>query len=100
APCANRTSREPSALCRENYRQLSKTIGGKKRVAAIHDATYEWEIQLKAQPMGIAKTQIKFPASVRTELTFGNGQIVSAANPRSAWLHGLDGKLRTLTDAE
>ncbi|HEY6231921.1 MAG TPA: hypothetical protein VIW64_11700 [Pyrinomonadaceae bacterium] len=77
-----------------------KTIGGKKRVAAIHDATYEWEIQLKTQPLGIAKTQIKFPASVRTELTFGNGQIVSAANPRSAWLHGLDGKLRTLTDAE
>jgi len=77
-----------------------KVIGGKKRVAAIHDATCEWEIQLKAQAMGIAKTQIKFPASVRTELTFGNGQIVSAANPRSAWLHGLDGKLRTLTDAE
>ena len=77
-----------------------KTIGGKKRVAAIRDATYEWEIQLKTQPMGIAKTQIKLPASTRTELTFGNGAIVSAANPRSAWLHGLDGKLRTLTDAE
>jgi hypothetical protein len=95
APAANRL---PSA--EKIIDSYLKTTGGKKRVAAIHDATYEWEIQLKAQPMGIAKTQIKFPASVRTELVFGNGQIVSAANPRSAWLHGLDGKLRTLTDAE
>ncbi len=77
-----------------------KAIGGKKRIAAIRDATYEWQIQLKDQPLGIAKTQTKFPASVRTELIFGNGQIVSAANPRSAWTHGLDGKPHTLTDAE
>ena len=77
-----------------------KTIGGKKRIASIRDITYEWEVQLKQRPMGIAKTQTKFPASVRTELTFGNGQIVSAANPRSAWMHGLDGKLHTLTDAD
>lgn len=77
-----------------------KTIGGKKRIASIRDASYEWEIQLKDRPMGIAKTETKFPASVRMELTFGNGQIVSAANPRSAWTHGLDGKLHTLTDAE
>jgi hypothetical protein len=77
-----------------------KTIGGKKRVAAIRDATYEWEIRLRDQTMGIAKTQTKAPASVRTELSFGNGQVVSAANPRSAWTRGLDGKLHTLTDAE
>lgn len=77
-----------------------KTIGGKKRVATIRDATYEWEIQLKERTMGIAKTQTRAPSSVRTELSFGNGQIVSAANPRSAWTHGLDGKLHTLTDAE
>jgi hypothetical protein len=77
-----------------------KAIGGKKRVASIRDATYEWTIQLKDQPMGIAKTQTKAPASVRTEMTFGNGRVVSGANLRSAWLHGLDGKLHTLTDAE
>jgi len=51
-----------------------KAIGGKKRVATIRDATYEWRIQLKDQPMGIAKTQTKTPASVRSELIFGNGQ--------------------------
>jgi hypothetical protein len=77
-----------------------KAIGGKKRVTTIRDATYEWEIRLNDRTMGIAKTQTKTPSSVRTELSFGNGQIVSAANPRSAWTHGLDGKLHTLTDAE
>jgi hypothetical protein len=77
-----------------------KAIGGKKRVATIRDATYEWQILLKNQQMGIAKTQTRIPSSVRSELTFGNGQIISAANPRSAWTRGLDGAARTLTDAE
>jgi hypothetical protein len=77
-----------------------KAIGGKKRVATIRDATYEWQIQLKDRAMGIAKTQTKSPSSFRSELIFGNGQIVSAANPRSAWTYGLDGKPHTLTDAE
>ncbi|HEV7684168.1 MAG TPA: hypothetical protein VGO68_18775 [Pyrinomonadaceae bacterium] len=77
-----------------------KAIGGKKRIAAIRDATYEWQIQLKEKTMGTAKTQTKFPASSRSELIFGNGQIVSAATSRSAWTHGLDGVPHTLTDAE
>jgi uncharacterized membrane protein len=77
-----------------------KTIGGKKRVATIRDATYEWRIQLKDQMMGFAKTQSKTPSSVRTEMSFGNGQLISAATSRSAWTLGLDGKLHTLTDAE
>lgn len=77
-----------------------KSIGGRKRVASIRDATYEWRIQLKDQTMGIAKTQTKTPSSVRTEMSFGNGQIISAATPRSAWTVGLDGQLHTLTDAE
>jgi hypothetical protein len=77
-----------------------KAIGGKKRVAAIRDATYEWQIQLKDRTMGIAKTQIRYPSSIHSELAFGNGQIVSAATSRSAWTHGLDGVPHTLTDAE
>ena len=77
-----------------------KAIGGKKRIATIRDATYEWQILLKDRTLGIAKTQTKTPSSVRSELIFGNGQVVSAANPRSAWTHGLDGKPHTLTDAE
>lgn len=50
--------------------------------------------------MGVATVQIKAPASQRSELTFGNGQVISAANPRSAWIRGLNGELRTLTGPE
>lgn len=77
-----------------------KAIGGRKRAATIRDATYEWTIQLKDRTMGLAKTQTKTPSSIRMEMSFGNGQIISAATPRSAWSLGLDGKLHTLTDAE
>ena len=77
-----------------------KAIGGKKRVGTIRDATYEWQVDVKDRQMGIATTQLKPPSSTRTEVTFGNGRIVSAANSRSAWTLGLDDKLHTLTDAE
>ena len=50
--------------------------------------------------MGTARTQTKAPGSIRTEMTFGNGQIISAASTSSAWVYGLDGQLRTLTGAE
>src|SRR5262249_31150303 len=77
-----------------------KATGGKKAVSALNDATYEWIIQLNGQPIGTARTQRKVPASERVELTFGNGQIISASNARSAWEIGLDGQLRTLTGPE
>jgi hypothetical protein len=77
-----------------------KALGGKKRLAAVSDATYEWTVKLQDQTMGVAKEQLKAPVSVRTTLTFGNGIIDSAANPSSAWERGLDGAGRTLTDAE
>ena len=77
-----------------------KAIGGKKAARAVTDARYEWVIQFNNQPFGAARTQRKAPASERWDLTFGNGQIVSAANARSAWEIGLDNKLRTLTALE
>jgi len=77
-----------------------KATGGKKRIATIRDAVYEWTIQAKDQTMGTARMQTKVPGSVRTELTFGKGQIISAANTSSAWVYGLDGQLRTLTGSE
>ena len=77
-----------------------KAIGGKKNVAAVRDATYVWTIQLEDQLMGLATTQTRAPSSVRTEMRFGNGEVISAATARSAWTRGLDGKLHTLTDAE
>lgn len=77
-----------------------KAIGGKKRVAAIADATYEWTVKLQDQPMGLARVQMKTPMSVRSTLTFGNGVLDAAANPSSTWERGLDGNLRTLTDSQ
>lgn len=77
-----------------------KAIGGKKSVGALKDATYEWIVVFNDQPFGTARTQRKAPASERLELTFGNGQIISAANARSAWEIGLDGHLQTLTGPE
>jgi hypothetical protein len=77
-----------------------KAIGGKKSAGALKDATYEWLIQFNDQPFGVARLQRKAPASERWELTFGNGQIISATNTRSAWELGLDHHLRTLTGPE
>jgi len=77
-----------------------KAIGGKKIIGALKDATYEWIIQVNGQPFGTARTQRKPPSSERWEFTFGNGQIISATNTRSAWEIGLDNHLRTLTGAE
>lgn len=95
---AQQTKKLPSAeKIVDNY---LKAIGGKKQASSIRDATYDWTIQLKDQPMGLAKVQFKAPGSQRLEMTFGNGQIISAANPRSAWIRGLDGEVRTLTGPE
>src|ERR1041384_8099251 len=77
-----------------------KALGGKKPVRALKDTTYNWTIELNDQPIGTARTQRKSPSSERWELTFGNGQIVSATNTRSAWGLGLDKQLRTLTGPE
>ena len=77
-----------------------KAIGGKKSAASLKDATYDWTIHLNDQPIGTARTQRKAPSSERWELTFGNGQIISATNARSAWEVGLDNHLRTLTGLE
>ena len=77
-----------------------KATGGKKAAATLRDATFEWLVQLNNQPIGTARTQIKAPASERWELTFGNGQIISGTNARSAWEVGLDNHPRTLTGLE
>jgi hypothetical protein len=74
-----------------------KAVGGKKRTAAIRDATYVWTIRLKEQALGEARMQVKAPASVRTDMIFGNGEINTAAGPGSAWKRDLDGRVRTLT---
>lgn len=81
----------------ENY---LKAIGGKKVIGAKRDSTRDFLIQLNDQPVGTARLLIKPPSSQRWEMTFGNGQIISATNASSAWELGLDNKLHTLTGPE
>src|SRR5256714_6011655 len=83
----------PAEKIVDNY---LKAIGGKKAASALRDASYEWTIELNNQPIGTARTQRRAPAAERLELTFGNGQIISATNARSAWEMGLNNHLRTL----
>jgi hypothetical protein len=98
APQAFAQKKLPSAeKIVDNY---LKAIGGKKSAGALRDATYEWIIHFNDQPFGTARLQRKAPASERWELTFGNGQIISATNARSAWELGLDEHLRTLSGPE
>jgi len=98
APLAVAQKKLPSAeKIADNY---LKAIGGKKSAGALKDATYEWIIHFNDQPFGTARLQRKAPASERWELTFGNGQIISATNTRSAWELGFDQHLRTLTGPE
>ena len=77
-----------------------KAVGGKKKLTAIRDSTSEWLIQLNDQPIGKAKIQLKAPSSKRSEMKFGNGQILSGTTAGSAWVQGLDNRLLTLTGAE
>ncbi|HKG59824.1 MAG TPA: hypothetical protein VKB05_08610 [Pyrinomonadaceae bacterium] len=98
APPAFAQKKLPSAeKIVDNY---LKAIGGKKSAGVLKDATYEWIIHFNDQPFGAARLQRKAPASERWELTFGNGQIISATNARSAWELGLDRHLRTLSGPE
>lgn len=77
-----------------------KAIGGRKRAAAIREASVEYTLQLNDKTVGMAKLQTKVPSSRRSEMTFENGTAVAGASSGSAWSRGLDGQLRTLTGAE
>ncbi|MFN2456108.1 MAG: hypothetical protein ABR577_18040 [Pyrinomonadaceae bacterium] len=78
-----------------------KVAGGKKRLAAIKDATYEWSAVVQDQKITRATSQQKTPAAARTDLSYKAGGTSSAsASPRSAWVRDADGLSRTLTDTE
>lgn len=74
-----------------------KALGGKKRVAAIRDASYEWTVTYDDGRIGKAKTQIRAPASFRSEINHPDGLELAAANAASAWTRDQSGKLHTLT---
>lgn len=78
-----------------------KAVGGRKRLAAVRDATYEWSVAPDAgKTPGTARTYIKFPASTRTDISVEGGETRAAANARSAWFRTAGGELQTLTDTE
>ena len=74
-----------------------KAIGGKKKITAIQDAAYEYSLLIADAPAGAAKIQIKAPGAYKSELNLEKGQVVSAANQRSAWVLQIESGLRTLT---
>jgi hypothetical protein len=77
-----------------------KALGGKKRVASVRDATYEWTYKRGDNgEAGTARTRTKSPASSRTDVFTPGGERGAAANGRSAWARGTDGLLLTLTDS-
>jgi hypothetical protein len=77
-----------------------KAVGGKKKVAALRDATYEWQVVRDGQPAGSATSASKAPAAVRWTLNVGPGELVAGATNTSAWARRADGTLRTLTTQE
>ena len=77
-----------------------KAIGGKKRVRAIKDATYEWTVWANNRRAGAATTRVLVPSSARVDLALEDGRLLFVVNDRSAWMLGRDGKVQTLSAAE
>jgi hypothetical protein len=77
-----------------------KAVGGRKRVAALRDATYEWTVQSDGRAESSARIQTKTPSSVRMDSDGEAGQVVTAVNPRMAWRLLPAGGVETLTGAE
>lgn len=77
-----------------------KAVGGKKRLASIRDATYEWAVLRKGADAGTARTQLKTPGALRNDIILSDGETDAAANARTAWTRTPDGHMQTLTDSE
>ena len=102
-----------------------KAIGGKKRVAAIKDATYEWNLvgdNAMLRGPGTVISHLKKPASTHVIVNLTDDQeytengrpdnpnaegqrakdkplLESGANARSAWASDATGSFKTLTDS-
>jgi hypothetical protein len=80
--------------------EYHKAVGGKKRLAALRDATYEWMIQGADGKESRARVLTKAPSFVRMEVTAGAGEVITAVNPRMAWRLGPNFPMQTLTGAD
>ena len=77
-----------------------KAVGGKKRVAALRDATYEWTVQAAGGGESSARVQTMAHSSVRADVDGEGGRVVFAVNPRMAWRLAPNTPVQTLTGAE
>jgi hypothetical protein len=77
-----------------------KAVGGKKRLAALRDASYEWAVASRGAGAGTARTLLKSSGGLRTDFIFADGERDVAANARAAWTRTREGQLQTLTGAE
>jgi hypothetical protein len=75
-----------------------KAAGGKKRLAAVVDTTYEWSIT--GEEGGAETWHFRAPSSARRSLRRGGGEITEGVTTRAAWTRGADGDVRTLTGDE
>lgn len=100
--CATTTSAQSSKLPSPDrvVGDYLKAVGGKKRVASVRDATYEWSVLRAGADAGRARTHLKTTGALRSDLLLNDGENDSAANARTAWARTPDGNLRTLTDSE
>lgn len=77
-----------------------KAIGGKKRLAGVKDARYEWSLTLQSGASGHALLQTKTPAATRLDMTAGQTETTLVANARSAWTSVGGPLVHTFTGAE
>ena len=76
-----------------------KAVGGKKRLAAVRDATYELSVRDGAGTESRARVLTKSPSSARAELHAAGAESVSASNGRMAWTRDPASGVQTLTGA-
>jgi len=74
-----------------------KAVGGKKRLAALRDASYEWAVTGRGADAGTARTLVKSSGALRTDFVLSDGERDAAANARAAWTRTREGRLQTLT---
>jgi len=62
-----------------------KAVGGKKRVAAVKDTSFEWAVMEQGQPVGNIEVRTKAPAAVRVDVRAGGVESTNAVNSSTVW---------------
>jgi hypothetical protein len=95
-PLGARSARLPSA--ERVVGQYIKAIGGKKRVAAVKDASYEWTVHKEGASSGTAQIEMLAPSSARMSLHIDGVQSHFGVSGSSVWEQTAEGEIRTATD--